>query len=189
MAYYQYTNSKIRESKQNGGNLKKFWSFIKSKRNDHIGVAPLKKNGIAHSNSQTKADILNTQFSSVFAKGGKINIPNLGTNKYSVLTDITVCETGMRKLLEVVKPHQATGADVIPGRLLKDYAAEIAPVLTLIYHASLDQGTVPVDWKHAWIIPVYKKGDRGTPLHYRPISLMSISWTGSKASRVTVPKK
>ena len=37
----------------------------------------------------------------------------------------TVCETGMRK---AVKPHKATGSDAIPARLLKDYAAEIAPV-------------------------------------------------------------
>ncbi|KAI0221088.1 hypothetical protein LSAT2_027493 [Lamellibrachia satsuma] len=174
-AYYQYINSMIGESNQNGGNLKKFWSFIKSKKNDNSGVAPLKKNGIVHSDSQTKADILNTQFSSVFTKGGKINVPNLGTCKYSVLPDITVCETGMRKLLEAVKPHKATGPDAIPARVLKDYAAEIAPVLTLIYQSSLNQGTVPVDLKHAWVIPVYKKGDRGSPSNYRPISLTSIS--------------
>ena len=136
-AYYQYINSMIGESNQNGGNLKKFWSFIKSKKNDNSGVAPLKKNGIVHSDSQTKADILNTQFSTVFMKGGKINC--------DTLPDITVCETGVRKLLEAVKPHKATGPDAIPARLLKDYAAEIAPVLTLIYQSSLDQGTVPVE--------------------------------------------
>ena len=103
-AYYQYINPMIGESNQNGGNLKKFWSFIKSKKNDNSGVAPLKKNGIVHSDSQTKADILNTQFSSVFTKGGKSNVPNLGTCKYSVLPDITVRETGVRKLLEAVNP-------------------------------------------------------------------------------------
>ncbi|KAI0212491.1 hypothetical protein LSAT2_002589, partial [Lamellibrachia satsuma] len=65
--------------------------------------------------------------------------------------------------------------DAIPARLLKDYVAEIAPELTLIYQSSLDQGTVPVDWKHAWVIPVYKKGDRGSPSNYRPISLTTIS--------------
>ena len=102
-------------------------------------------------------------------------MPNLGTCKYSFLPDITECETGVRKLLDAIKPHKATGPDVIPARLLKDYAAEIAPLLMLIYQASLDQGTVPVDWKHAWVIPVYKKGDRGSPSNYRSISLTSIS--------------
>ena len=102
-------------------------------------------------------------------------MPYLGTSKYSVLPDITVYETGVRKLLGTVKPHKVTGPDSIPVRLLKDYAAEIAPVLTLIYQASLNQGTVPVDWKHAWVIPVYKKGDRVSPSSYRPISQTSIS--------------
>ena len=102
-------------------------------------------------------------------------MPNTGTTKYSVLLDITVCETGMRKLIEAVKLYKTTGPDAIPATLLKDYAAEIAPVLTLIYQVSLDQGTVPVDWKHAWVILVYKKGDRGSPSNYRPISLTSIS--------------
>ena len=162
-AYYQYINSMIGESIHNGGNLKKVWSFIKSKKNDNSGVAPLKKNGIVHSDSQTKADILNTQFSSVFTKGGMSNVPNIGTSKYNVLPDITVCETGVRKLIEAVKPHKATGPDAIPARLMKDYAAEIAPVPTVVYQASLDQVTVPVNWKHAWVIPVYKKGDRGLP--------------------------
>ena len=143
-AYYQYINSVVGESNQNGGNLKKFRSFIKSKKNDNSGVAPLKKNGIVHSDSQTKADILNTQFSSVFTKGGKSNMLNLGTCKYSVLPDITVCEPGVRKLLEAVKPHKPTGPDAIPARLLKDYATEIAPVLMLICQASLDQDTVPI---------------------------------------------
>ena len=117
-AYYQYIDSVIGESNQNGGNLKKFWSFIKSKKKDNSGLAPLKKNDIVHRDSQTKADILNTQFSSVFMKGGKSNVPNLGTSKYSVLPDITV-----RKLLEAVTPHKATGPDAISARLLKDYAA------------------------------------------------------------------
>ena len=79
---------------------------------------------------------------------------------------ITVCETGVRKFLEATKPHQATEPDAIPARLLNDYAR---------IQASLDQGNVSVYWKHAWIIPVYKKGDRGTPSNYRPISLTSIS--------------
>ena len=74
---------------------------------------------------------------------------NIGTSKYSVLPNITICETGVRKLLKAVKPHKANGPDVIPARLLKDYTAEIAPVPMLIYQASLDQGTMPGDWKHA----------------------------------------
>lgn len=174
-AYYGYINSMIGENNKNEGNLKKFWSFIKSKKKDNSGVAPLTKNGIVHSDSQTKADILNMQFSSVFTDGDTNNVLSLGMSPYSDFPHIRVSEAGVRKLLEAVKPHKATGPDGIPARLLKDYAAELAPVLTLIYQASLNQGTVPADWKHAWVIPVYKKGTRTTASNYRPISLTSIS--------------
>ena len=94
-------------------------------------------------------------------------MPNLGTSKYNVLPDITVYETGVRKRLEAVNPHKPTGPYAIHAVLLKDCAAEIAPVLTLIYQASIGH----VYWKHAWVITVYKKRDRGTPSNYISISL------------------
>jgi hypothetical protein len=48
---------------------KRFWGFIKSKRCDNTGVAPLKHqtSGITYSD-KAKANILNEQFSSVFNK-------------------------------------------------------------------------------------------------------------------------
>ena len=82
---------------------------------------------------------------------------------------------GVRKLLEAIKHHKATGPDGIPARLLKDYAFELAPVLSHIYQASLNQGRVPADWKQAWVTPVYKKGARTSPSHYTPIYITSIA--------------
>ena len=44
-------------------NPKKFWSFIKGKKQESSGVAPLRQtDGTLHSNPHTKADILNGQF-------------------------------------------------------------------------------------------------------------------------------
>ena len=174
-AYYEYINSMLDENNQNEVNLKKFWSFIKSKKKENSGVAPLMKNGTVHSDSQAKADILNMQFSSVFTTGNASNAPSLGVSPYSELPHITVSVAGVRKLLEDIKPHKATGPDGIPARLLKDYAAGLAPVLSHIYQASLNQGRVPADWKHAWVIPVFKKGARNSHSNYRPISITSIA--------------
>jgi len=47
-------------------------------------------------------------------------------------------------------------------------------MLTLLYQASLKQHRVPMDWKQALVVPVYKKGDRASPTNYRPISLTRI---------------
>jgi hypothetical protein len=46
--------------------LRWFWKYIKSRKNDNIGVSPLKSNGKLVSNSKGKAEILIQQFKSVF---------------------------------------------------------------------------------------------------------------------------
>ena len=63
---------------------------------------------------------------------------------------------------------------MIPTNLVKQLAQQLAPALTLLYQASLDQGQLLEDWKIANVIPVFKKGNRSHPSNYRPISLTSI---------------
>ena len=48
-------------------NTKPFWKYIKSRKEDNIGVSPLKSNGQLHSDSTTNAQLLLRQFSSVFS--------------------------------------------------------------------------------------------------------------------------
>ena len=73
-----------------------------------------------------------------------------------------------------LKPHKASGPDNIPAQLLKSTSDELAPALTLIFQASLEQGEIPSDWKEAYISPIFKKGDRSKPSNYHPVSLPCI---------------
>ena len=43
-----------------------------------------------------------------------------------------------------------------------------------IFRCSLQNGSVPKDWKQANVVPVYNKGNHQYPSPYRPISLTSI---------------
>ena len=70
--------------------------------------------------------------------------------------------------------HKATGPDNISAHLLKELNLELAPVLALIFQASLHQCRLPLDWKIANVVPIYKKGDHGSPSNYLPVSLTSI---------------
>ena len=87
---------------------------------------------------------------------------------------INVAVEGVASLLANLDPSKASGPDGIPARFLKDMANDLAPSLTLIYQASLQQGRIPDEWRKALITPIYKNGDCSCPANYRPISLTCI---------------
>ena len=134
----------------------------------------MKDGSILHSDPKTKANILNCQFASVFTNDSSTNLPNLGPSLHPSMEDITVNILGVAKLLRNLKPHKATGPDGVPARLLKEIAEEVAPAVTLLFQASLDQGRIPLSWKKALIVPIFKKGNRSVASNYRQISLTTI---------------
>jgi len=57
---------------------------------------------------------------------------------------------------------------------LKEASGEIAPSLTFIFQASIQQCVPPIDWKEANVVPLFKKGDRAVASNYRLVSLTCI---------------
>ena len=53
--------------------------------------------------------------------------------------------------LKTLKTNKAIGLDKVSGRLLKDSAEIITPVLTRLFHRSLESGIFPVIWKQVAI--------------------------------------
>ena len=92
------------------------------------------------------------------------------------MEDIEVDEAVIRKLLQKTNPRKATGPDSIPACILKDCASELAPILTIIFSKSLQEGKVSEDWRHANVTAIYKKGTRHDAANYRPVSLTSLCW-------------
>ena len=173
-AYSQYVGNLVSEE----GCTKKLWSYIKRKSTEKIGIPDLVSADKIISSPLEKANLLNDQFSSVFSvpdslspdpSHGEIPPPNI-----PCFGHIEVSRAGVLKLLKGIKEHKATGPDEIPGKLLKLCAEDLVDSLTFLFQASLDQGTIPDDWKKAKIVPVFKKGDKGKAENYRPISLTSI---------------
>ena len=158
-------------------NPKRFFSFIKSRKCENIGVAPLRdNNGKVHIDDKAKAILLNKQFVSVFSSDDD-NCPNMTSPRSPSMPEITVTVNGVKKLLSKINPYKASGPDNVPARFLKELANEISPALTLLFNASLLHGIVPAEGKEAIINPTYKAGknDRGNAENYRPISLTSVT--------------
>ena len=74
-ARWDYVNNILIDGLENN-NSKPFWRFIKSRRQDSVGVAPLKDEGILHTDSKEKAHILNRQFQRVFTQEDNSPLPN-----------------------------------------------------------------------------------------------------------------
>jgi len=156
-------------------NTKPFWNYVKSKKEDNVGIAPLREHGRLITDCKGRAEILLKQFQSVFTKDDvNQQQPNL-TNRVNVdLPDLVIREEGILKLLKNINIHKASGPDEIPNRVLQTCASEIAPAITAIFKKSVDSGELPEDWRNANIAPVFKKGDRHTPENYRPVSLTCV---------------
>ncbi len=81
-----------------------------------------------------------------------------------------------------LKLNNTMGPDQISARVLKELAPSIAHILTEIYHRSYATGKVPDDWKRAYVIAIYKNGNKHGASNYQPISLTCISCTLSPAA-------
>ena len=117
------------------------------------------------------------------------SIPSLENSHYPDITPLLIEVNGVRLLLQNLDSHKAQDSDGIPARFLKETSNHIAPVLTLIFNASIQQGKLPTDWKKAFVVPVFKKGSRTDPSNYRPISLTCICYKIFEHIIVSNPKQ
>ena len=172
VAHDRYLNEKIFSEDANN---KKFFTYVKSKRQDNVSVPSLKVNGHYLIDDSKKADALNDQYCSVFSKPDDI-IPPINTPEVKEkMPDIVVSKEGVHALLSRIKPSKATGPDNITSCFLLEFSKELAPALHLLYTNSLNKADLPKDWLHARVFSVYKGGNknRSSLESYRPISLTS----------------
>ena len=62
--------------------------------------------------------------------------------------------------IKKLKDSKSPGIDGITPKLLKEIAEEISVPLAIMFNLYLRKGTVPHKWKHANVVPIFKKGNR-----------------------------
>ena len=160
-AEWNFVNNTIQEGLAQNNSSKPFWEYSKSKRQDNIGTAPLKFNGTLCSDSKSKANILLQQFQSVFTKDNSLPPSSDESDPtYSPIPDLKIERQFPKQRFQTINISKAVGPDNIPNQVLKECATELAEGLTCIFQHSVDTGLLPADWRHANIIPVFKKGHR-----------------------------
>ena len=73
-----------------------------------------------------------------------------------------------------MKENKSPGVDGIAPKILKETVEQICTPLAHVFNMSLQEGIVPLEWKEANIIPLFKKGSRNKSVNYRPVSLTSV---------------
>ena len=155
---------------------KKPFSVIKNSKQDNQGIPLLKKGDSTYTTTQDKTNALNAQFQSVFSIRSPLNLAKLCKSKvldnisllgnmvpeslrckYPTMPEIKISTNGVANLLSNLNIAKAAGPDTIKPVVLKELSHIIAPAVAALFQKSLDEGTVPSDWKKAQVCPLYKK--------------------------------
>ena len=80
----------------------------------------------------------------------------------------------VKRLLKQTDSKKSDGPDLIPARLIKDCAHELAPSITHLVNVILETSTIPNDFKIGRISAIYKSGEKNQLNNYRPITVLPI---------------
>ena len=188
LAKKKYFCNKINECAKIN-NPRKSWSLINDllrKKIKSNSITELRVNDVTISKDNLIAETFNDFFIHIGSKlaseiDGQLpnesdpegiinsNIPHLNRFEFSAISQEEVYTE-----LCNLKESKSTGLDTIPSRALKISASVIAPSITWIFNLSLKKGIFVDEWKKAWVLPIYKSGNRHNCENYRPISILPV---------------
>jgi len=80
----------------------------------------------------------------------------------------------IRRRIRATGRNKSVGPDSVSGEILKLGGEPMIPYLARLLEITMNNGTLPGDWKTAMVIPIHKGVDRSLVTNHRPVSLTSV---------------
>lgn len=151
-------------------NPRKFWQIINPANHPDITLTNAEGSSVPVAEC---AELFNNAFTSVFTREDLPLPPISVSTSNTSMSEICISETGILSLLGKLKTTSASDHLGFNNKILKNSSDGIHRILSAIFSQSLSSGVIPLDWRLAKVVPIFKSGDRSSPLNYRPISLTS----------------
>ena len=177
-AHRSYVARTREELKGMSSSSRGWWKLsgsLLTKARGTANIPPLKLNEDQWATTaQSKADELAKTFRA------KSQLLQGETNAYTMLETATshrmpgflrLRVRDVRKLLKALDEFSGTGPDMLPSRVLKRCAEEIALPVTLLTRILLRERRWPTCWRKHWVHSIFKKGSKAEAKNYRGVHL------------------
>ena len=152
-----------------------FYAYVRSKQKVQDKVAPLEG---SDGNIITDGFLMAENLNEYFTMEDISILPVLETEfegrESYYLGQLNVTPTMVAMKIRDMKDNKSPGVDGIPPKLLLEIVEQINMPLATVFNLSLEEGIVPLKWKEANIIPLFRKGLRNKSENYRPVGLTSV---------------
>lgn len=150
---------------------KKFWKIVNNRRSTGGIPRLVKHNNKVATNMNSAVELFAEHFESVYTDtpapppqyGPALNGPD----------QVTISTADIAKGLAELDVTKGVGPDLIPNLALKALSNELVTPLSIIFNLSLQSGVFPAYWKHSFVVPIFKSGNRSLCSNYRGICLLS----------------
>ena len=121
------------------------------------------------------ADELNEFYCRFDTGSNNITLPHTNTTTDDTSSSLEITQDVVQLVLKTCKKNKAPGPDGLQGDILSNYHEQLSIPFQLIYQRSVDEQTIPTQWKTSTIIPIPKKNPPKRLNDFRPVALTSIA--------------